>query len=88
MYLVIQSDISGSSIDKNMHYEHTGQMGVEKYLGESCYHHIKCSIANSLAAFMWRRLLNSATLVALTHKRPIRVSDGTSTQVVIWTNNK
>ena len=28
------------------------KMGVEKYLVESCYHRIKCSVANSLAALM------------------------------------
>ena len=29
---VIQSDISGNSIDKAMHYERTRQMGARKYL--------------------------------------------------------
>ena len=46
---VIQSDVLGNSIDKDMYYECTGQMGAEKYLRESCYHCIKCSAANSLA---------------------------------------
>ena len=64
------------------------RMGVEKYLRKSCYHRIKCSAANSLAAFMWRRPLNSAALVVPTHRGPVRVSDGTSTQVVAWTTNK
>jgi len=41
-----------------------------------------------LAAFMWRRPLNSAVLVAATHKEFGKVSDGTSTQVVSWTINK
>ena len=45
-------NVPGNSVDKDMHCEHTRQMGVEKYLGENCYHHIKCSIANSLAALM------------------------------------
>ena len=49
---VIQSDILGSSIDKDMHYERIRQMGAEKYLRESCYHRIECSAANSLAALM------------------------------------
>ena len=49
---IIQSDILGSSIDKDMHCEHTGQIGAGKYLRESCYHRIKCSIANSLATLM------------------------------------
>jgi len=49
---VIQSDVLGSSIDKNMHCERTGQIGARKYLRESCYHHIECSAANSLATLM------------------------------------
>ena len=49
---VIQSDILGSSIDKDMYYERIGQMGAEKYLRESCYHRIECSAVNSLAALM------------------------------------
>ena len=53
----------------------------EKYLRESYYHHIKCITATFLAAFMWRRLLNSAALATTTHRRPKRVFDGTSTQV-------
>ena len=49
---IIQGDVLGNSIDKHMHYERTGQMGDEKYLRESCYHHIECSTANSLATLM------------------------------------
>ena len=37
---------------------------------------------------MWRRPLNSAALVTITHKRLERVSDGTSTQVVAQMTNK
>ena len=32
---------------------------------------------------MWRKLLNSAALTTTTHRRPERMSDGTSTQVVV-----
>ena len=49
---VIQSDIPGSFIDKDMHCKRTGQMGVRKYLRESCYHSIEYLAANSLAALM------------------------------------
>ena len=49
---IIQGDISGSSIDKDVHYEHTGGMEAKKYLRESCYHCIKCSVSNSLDALM------------------------------------
>ena len=64
------------------------RMGAEKYLKKSCYHRIECSVANSLAAFMWRRPLNSVALAITTHRRPRRVSDGTSTQVVAQITNK
>ena len=52
MCSIVQCDVLGSSIDEDMLYERTGQMGAEKYLRESCYHRIKCSAANSLAALM------------------------------------
>ena len=42
-----------------MHCERIGQMGARKYLKESCCHHIKCSVANSLAALMRKWCLNS-----------------------------
>ena len=82
MRSVIQSDVPGSSIDKDMHCERTGQMGAEKYLRKNCHHRIEYFATNSLAAFMWRKLLNSTTLVVPTHRGPIRVFDWTSTQVV------
>ena len=41
-----------------------------------------------LAAFMWRRPLNSTTLATTTHKEPERVSDGTGTQVRAWMINR
>ena len=63
-------------------------MGAEKYLRKSYHHRIEYFATNSLAAFMWRKLLNSAALVVPTHRGPIRVFDGTSTQVVDWTSNK
>ena len=56
---IIQSDIPRSSIDNDMHCERTGQMGAEKYLGESYYHRIKCFVANSLSALMRKWYLNS-----------------------------
>lgn len=37
---------------------------------------------------MWRRLLNSAVLVAVTHRRFGKASDGTSTRVVAYIINK
>jgi len=85
---VIQNDVLGSSVDKDMHCECTRQMGAKKYLRKNCYHRIKCFAANSLAAFMWKRPLKNVALVAPTHRGPVRVSDGTSTQVVAWTIDK
>ena len=41
-----------------------------------------------LAAFMWRRRLNSVTLANATHRRPGKVADGTSTQVKVQMINR
>ena len=71
-----------------MYCECTGQRGAKKYLRKSCYHHIEWSTANSLTAFMWRRLLNSTVLVTSTHRGPVKVFDGTNTQVVAWMIDK
>ena len=49
---VIQGEVLGGSIDKDLHYEHTRRMGARKYLRKSCYHRIECSAANFLAVFM------------------------------------
>ena len=49
---VIQSDIPGTSIDKDVNHECTGQIGAVKYLRESYCHRIECSIANSLTTLM------------------------------------
>jgi len=59
VFSVIQSDILENSINKDMHYKRTGQIGAEKYLRESCYHRIECSIANSLVTLMRKWYLNS-----------------------------
>ena len=37
---------------------------------------------------MWKNPLNSVVLVAPTHRGSVRVSDGTSTQVVAWMIDK
>ena len=65
---VIQGDIPGGPFDKDMYYEHTGRIGARKYLSKNYYHRIECSTTNSLATFMWRRPLNSATLAISTHR--------------------
>ena len=88
MYPNNQGDIPRSSIDRNVHHEHTKMRGTQKYLRESCYHRIECIIVTFLATFMWRRPLNNATLATTTHKKPKKVSDGTGTQVRAQMTNK
>ena len=65
-----QSDLRGSSSDKDMYHKHTRMMGIQKYLRESCYHSIKCTAATFLATFMWRRPLNNTALATTTHRKP------------------
>ena len=47
-----QSDLLGSSNDRDVRHKRTRKMGTQKYLRENYYHHIECSVANSLAALM------------------------------------
>ena len=63
-------------------------MGTQKYLRKSCYHRTECTAATFLAAFMLKKLLNSAVLATTTHRKPKRVSDGTRTQVRTQMINK
>ena len=51
-YGYIQDNISRDFIDKDTHHEDIGQRGTMKYLRESCYRHIRCSVTNSLVALM------------------------------------
>ena len=71
-----------------MPYEHTRRKETQKYLRERCHHRIKCTAATFLAAFMWRRPLNSTALATTTHRKLKRVSDGTGTQVRAQMINK
>ena len=59
-----------------------GGGGSQKYLKKSCYHRIKFTVITFLTAFMWRKHLNSETLVTTTYRKPREVSDGTGTQVI------
>ena len=65
-----------------------GRWGGPKDLRKSCCHCIKCTITTFLSAFMWRKHLNSDTLVTITHKEPEKVADGTDTQVKSQMNDK
>ena len=59
-----------------------------KDLTKSCCHCIKCTITTFLATCMWRRHLNSETLVITTHIEPEDVADGTDIQVKSQINDK
>ena len=48
----IKSNVLDNSTDEDKYQKGTGQRKAMKYLKKSCYHHIKCSAANSLAALM------------------------------------
>ena len=52
VWSAIKSNVSENSIDKDKYQEGTGQREAIKYLRESCYHDIECSVANLLAALM------------------------------------
>ena len=54
VWSTIQSNISGDSIDKDIHHESTGQREDMKYLRKSYYNRIECSATYSLAALMWK----------------------------------
>ena len=88
MYSNNQGDLPRSSSDSDMHHEHMRRRGTQKYLRESCYHRIKCTAATFLAAFMWIRSLNSATLATTTHRKLKRVSNETGTQIRTQMTNK
>ena len=72
----------------DMSHEHTRRKEIQEYLRESCCHRIKYIAATFLIAFMWKRPLNSAALVTITHRKPKRVSDETGTQVRAQIINK
>jgi len=83
VYLKVQSNLLGSSNDRGVYLKCTRRLGTQKYLRKSCCHCIECSAVNFLAAFMWRRPLNSTALAFPIHRGPERVFNGTSTQVVV-----
>ena len=71
-----------------MHHKRTKVIGTQKYLRESCYHRIKCTITILMAAFMWKKPLNSVALAITTHRKPKRMYNGTDTQVRAQMINK
>ena len=77
VWSTIQSNIPEDSIDKDTHHESTRQRGIIKYLRESYYHCIECSIANSLVALMWKWYLNSNFQLYNYSQRLQECADGT-----------
>ena len=65
-----------------------GRWESPKDLRKSCSHRIKCTVTIFLAAFMWKRHLNSEILVTTTHKESEEVFGGTDTQVKSQINDK
>ena len=88
VYSSYHDDLLGNSSDKDVYYKHTSMIGTWKYLKESCYHSIECTVATFLAVFMLRRPLNSATLATTTYRKLKKMSDGTGTQVRAQMINK
>ena len=80
---VIQNDIPGTSSDKDMYHERTGQMGAVKYLRESCYNRIECFVTNTLTTLMRKWYLNSNFQSYSYSQRLQEGADGT----MINTNN-
>ena len=54
---------------------------MQKYIRENCYYRIQYTAATFLAAFMWRRPLNSVVSTTTTHREPKKIPDGTGTRV-------
>ena len=65
-----------------------GRWKSPKDLRKSYCHRIKYTVTTFLAVFMWRRHLNSDTLVITTYKELEEVVDGTDTQVKSQMNDK
>ena len=59
-----------------------GRRNTPKYLKKSCYHHIKCIVPTSMAAFMQSRPLNSVSQEITTQKKLKNQCDGINTQVM------
>ena len=72
-----------------MHFTNMGKGGrFENIWKKTDTTTLNLETATLLAAFMWRRRLNSVTLANATHRGPGKVADGTSTQVRVQMINK
>ena len=82
---VVKSNVLGNSIDMDKHYRDIGQEIVQNILGESyCRHRIKCTVANSLVALMWRWYLNSGYQPYSYYTGIMEDADGTSINTATW----
>ena len=54
---------------------------MQKYLREKLLPLHQYTVANFMAAFMWRRPLNSVVSTTTTHRELRKILDGTGTQV-------
>ena len=68
----------GSSNGKDKHREGIRQGEGKKYPRKSCHHRIKCSVANSLTALMWRLYLNNDIQPYSYYTRLMEGTNGTS----------
>ena len=54
VWSAIQDNVLGDSINNDTHHEDIRQREIMKYLRESYYYHIECSVTNSLTALIWK----------------------------------
>ena len=52
MYSNDQSGLPWSSSDRDVHHEHTRKRGTQKYLRESYYNRIECTVATFLGIYV------------------------------------
>ena len=59
MHSLNLGNLSGDSSNEDGLQMRKEVIRTHKYLGENCYHRIKCATVAFLVALMWRRSLNS-----------------------------
>ena len=81
VWSAIKTNTLEDFIDKDKLQESIRQKEAKKYLGENCYHRIEYSVANSLAALMWRWYLNSDKQPYIYSQRFQEGADGTMIKI-------
>ena len=74
-------NLPGGSNDEDRLQACTERIRIQKYLSESYHYRIKCTAAAFLAAFMWRRPLNSVISTTTVYREPGKMLDKTHTRV-------